>query len=306
MTKKENNKSLIISLVIVVLALIGFVVFHIVNNNEIEDYFNNKVNTLTQQKEALHAEFILVSNKVDSLKGINVDLNEKLDKTHAEISFVRAKLQRILKKEILTQKELDKARAIVKDFTKKTEALHQNITELQLINQQQTSKIQELTQSNSDLNSQNEAIQKNIEKLEKEKAEIKDIASTMHASFFKLTAIRQKKNGRISETSSHNAINYFLVEFNIDDNPLAEPGNKELYVIIKDPTNKIINENNVTFQSRTDGEKLYTDKIIIDYERGKTTPVKYTKHLPSALAGVYFIQVYQNGFKIGEAKKLLD
>ena len=62
-----------------------------------------------------------------------------------------------------------------------------------------------------------------------------------------------------------------------------------------------------TFQTREDGEKVFTNKVDINYEQGKRTPVSFDWK-PEAgkyQTGDYKIEIYQNGYKIGEGTKSL-
>jgi len=62
-----------------------------------------------------------------------------------------------------------------------------------------------------------------------------------------------------------------------------------------------------TFQSRDEGEKVFTQKVNVAYDPSKPNPVSFDWK-PEAgkyQTGIYKVEIYQNGFKIGEGTKSL-
>ncbi|MES1161319.1 MAG: hypothetical protein ABUM51_11210, partial [Bacteroidota bacterium] len=61
-----------------------------------------------------------------------------------------------------------------------------------------------------------------------------------------------------------------------------------------------------TFTSREDGDKVYTAKVPVDFEAGKSKPVQFAwKQNSEFQRGNYKIEIYHNGFKIGEGTSTL-
>jgi len=61
-----------------------------------------------------------------------------------------------------------------------------------------------------------------------------------------------------------------------------------------------------TFDTRNEGSKPYTNKVTIPYEQGKKSTVSFDwKQEGKYQLGEYKIEVYHNGFKIGEGTKTL-
>lgn len=53
--------------------------------------------------------------------------------------------------------------------------------------------------------------------------------------------------------------------------------------------------------TREEGDKEFTNKVSIDYEQGKRKNVSFDlKQTEKYKTGTYKVEVYQNGFKIGE------
>ena len=61
-----------------------------------------------------------------------------------------------------------------------------------------------------------------------------------------------------------------------------------------------------TFTTRDEGDKVYTAKVPVDFESGKTKAVQFDPKQNSKLSrGNYKIETYHNGFKIGEGTREL-
>ena len=62
-----------------------------------------------------------------------------------------------------------------------------------------------------------------------------------------------------------------------------------------------------TFTTRDEGDKVFTNKMDVNYEQGKRLPVSFDWK-PEAgkyQTGNYKVEIYQNGYKIGEGTKTL-
>jgi hypothetical protein len=62
-----------------------------------------------------------------------------------------------------------------------------------------------------------------------------------------------------------------------------------------------------TFQTREEGEKVFTNKLNVQYEQGKRMPVSFDwkPETGKYQTGDYKIEIYQNGYKIGQGTKEL-
>ena len=66
------------------------------------------------------------------------------------------------------------------------------------------------------------------------------------------------------------------------------------------PDGKSISEG-ASFNTRDQGNKSYTSKVSVNYEQGKASQVSFDwKQAAAFQMGDYKIEIYNNGFKIGE------
>ena len=94
------------------------------------------------------------------------------------------------------------------------------------------------------------------------------------------------------------------VSFDIDENRITQSGVKEIYVNIIAPDGSVIvvPEGSATFTTRDGVQKSATKKIEVEYQQGERKQVQIElAKAQSFLPGDYKIEIYNNGFKIGEA-----
>jgi hypothetical protein len=83
----------------------------------------------------------------------------------------------------------------------------------------------------------------------------------------------------------------------------------DVYVCVTGPDGKPISVEKLgsgTFTTREDGDKAFTAKVPVDLETAKQKNVEFA-FVPGQnfQQGNYTIQIYQNGFKIGEGTRML-
>ena len=127
-----------------------------------------------------------------------------------------------------------------------------------------------------------------------------DVASTLHASNIGIAALNLKNNGSAKATTSAKRADLIRISFTLDPNRIAASGNKDVYVCVTGPDGKAISEG-ASFNTREDGTRAFTSKVSVNYEQGKASQVSFDwKQAAAFQMGNYKIEIYNNGFKIGE------
>ena len=130
-----------------------------------------------------------------------------------------------------------------------------------------------------------------------------DIASTLNASNIAITPVHDRKNGKEKVTTTAKRVDKLVISFDVN-NRLAQNGQTDVYVCITGPDGKPISVpalGSGTFASRDEGDKIFTAKVPVDIEAGKTKSVQFAwKQNSTFQKGNYKIEIYHNGFKIGE------
>ncbi|MFZ9718546.1 MAG: hypothetical protein ACO3BD_04245, partial [Chitinophagaceae bacterium] len=92
-------------------------------------------------------------------------------------------------------------------------------------------------------------------------------------------------------------------------NRVNEAGKQALYIIVTDPFGQVVSDpatGSVRFTTRREGERVYTLKTEVDFTAGEVANVAAEWKPEKKFApGLYIIEIYHNGFRIGEVEKTL-
>lgn len=301
MSNETSNNGSKISIVVLVIALIGSWIYFVNTNNtktEIITNYTTEVAVLDSTKNSIQREFIAAAAKVDSLNQENTGLQGELKEKSVAIQKLKMNISAILSKKAATDKELDEAKSMITELNGKVNNLLADLGKAQEENKQLNVQNQELTTQNSTLSS-------NLNTTKKEKERLQDIGSTLHASTFTIQAIRIKGNGSERATVSAKRANFIRLAFMIDKNKITPSGTQELYICITGPDGKAIGDGG-NFNTREEGARSYANKLSVVYEQNVALPVSYDfKQSNKFSEGEYKVEVYHNGFKIGEGKTAL-
>lgn len=291
-----NGSKIIIALLTV--ALIGSWIYFSNSKTELIAQNDVKVATIDSAKNVIQAEFIAAAAKADSLTSQNTTLQGDLLAKSTEIQKLKGNISNILRKKNATDKELAEAKTLINELNGKVANLFADLGKAQEANKQ-------LTAQNSDLTNQNTTLNSNLTATTKEKERLQDIGSTLHASSFNIQALRIKDDGKERVTSNAKRANTIRLSFQIDKNKITPSGAQELYVCITAPDGKALGEGG-NFTTREDGNKAFSNKLSVQYEQNAVLPVSYDlKNASKFVEGEYKVEVYHNGFKIGEGKTTL-
>ncbi len=300
---KKDHKNLIIA--ILSIALVAVSIYAIVNNNKKGDTIAQQQAAITQttnEKAELQKSFDESLTRLDSVKSVNSGLESKLTESTSEIAKTKEQIRAILNKKNATAAELTKAKELIADLNTKIAGMEQEVVRLTKENQGLTQDKAALTQDKEKLTQDLTATQSAKEELAKKV----DIASTLNASNINLTPVNVKGNGKEKVTSTAKRVDKLVISFDVD-NRIIQSGSTDVYICVLGPDGKAITSEKsgaATFSTREEGDKAYTAKVPVDLETAKKKNIQFA-FVPeqSFQQGTYTIQIYQNGFKIGESKR---
>jgi regulator of replication initiation timing len=233
----------------------------------------------------------------NSLSGENADLKSKYDR---DIAAKKAEIRKILNDKKATAAELEKAKTMIAELNDKITNLQADVARLTGENEALTTANTTLKQEKADLETSLSTRTAEKEALEK----TVDVGSTFSASNIKVTPVDDKKSGKEKETTKAKRVDKLVVSFDVE-NRIAKSGPADMYLIVTAPDGKIISEGNNTLNTREDGDKPFTAKLPVEYEQGKRKSVQFPIQQNDFMTGDYKIEIYHNGFKIGESVKSL-
>ena len=298
LNKKKNYKNAMIGvLAAVVVSLGGYLVYDKNKSTQTIQQQDTKIATVIDEKSEVQKSFDASLARLDSMTGINTGLQSKLAERNSEIAKVKLQIRSILNKSNASAAELAKAKSLITELNGKIVNLEQDVARL--------------TQENQSLNNDKVALTADKEKLNKDLTAVTvvkqdlekkvDVASTLNASNIVITPINVKGNGKEKVSTTAKRVDKLVITFDVD-NRIAQPGLTDVYVLVIGPDGNPITTGSETFTTREDGNKTFTAKLPVDLETAKKKNVEFAFSQGNSFQkGNYTIQIYQNGFKIGES-----
>jgi hypothetical protein len=306
---KEEKKGLN-NLVIggLVAALLGTWGYFIYDKNNVKEEVQQKqtlVATVSTEKEQLQRELEDAAMRYDELKTGNAKKDSIITERDADIASKKAKIQTLLTKVNATSQDYAEARRLIVSLNNDIEGYKQQIAVLET---QKTQLIQEkvvVTEQRDRARRESDSTRLIV----KQKENLIDVGSTLHASNFNIVGINEKRGGKEKETSTAKKIDKLRVSFDLNQNLIANDGQKDLYVCITAPDGQPIAVQALgsgTFTERNGQERAYTQKVVVNYNQSQKQTVSFDwKQNSDFQKGDYRIEVYNNGFKVGETTKTL-
>jgi chromosome segregation ATPase len=232
----------------------------------------------------------------DSLQS---ELSEKLDR----IRNLKKEIDNILGKKGVSDEELGLARSKINELQKV-------ISELRQQNGSMEEEKKRLTLVMEQMNGDIGGLQESMKKLSEENKALSDkinLASIFVASEVRLSAVTVK-GSKEEETSQAKKAEKFVFSFLVQNN-VNEYTGAEVFVVITSPDGQVLqNEGweSKSFDTKNEGRKEYTLKVRFDYEKGEQKLNIYTLNTDKYQKGNYIMQIYHNGYMIGQTVKTLS
>jgi hypothetical protein len=254
-----------------------------------------QIQALDADKASLQEEFDLAVLRLDSLTNNNAYLADKVTEQQRDLEAQKAAIKKILNEKNITKTSLDQARALVSELNNKIGSLENQIAMLKQENM-------ELTQANTVLQGEKEGLEQDLSKSTAKNAALSekvDIGSTFSASSIQISSIDVKPSGKEKATTTAKRVDKLLVRFDIE-NRIAPSGPADMYLIVTDPSGKVITEEGMMFATREEGKRAYTALIPVNYEKGTRQNVEFPVRTGQYNKGTYRLEIFHNGLKIGE------
>jgi len=245
-----------------------------------------------------------LGTKLDSTQNTAGLLQSELKDKLSEIYRLRSEIASILKRNDIKKADVDLAR-------KKTIELQMLVSELQTRNSSIEEEKQQITSMLDKVNGQVKNLESANQQLDQENkilAEKVSQATAFYATEVKLAPVTVKNN-REQETSSVKKTTKLVISFAVQNN-LTDYENTDVYVVITQPDGNLLTndvwESASTIDTKNEGKKRYTRKIRFEYQKGETKRLTFSINADEYQAGTYILQLYHNGYRIGQATKVLS
>lgn len=297
--KPKSRNGLIYGILIAALA--GTWVYMLYDKNKTTDTIaqqTSQIDSISSSRDALQQEYNAANARLDDLISQNSRMDSLVKTKDKELADMKSRIQSILSNKNATQAELAQARKMIEQLKGNIEGYTQTIERLEGEKIVLTGERDYARKERDSLGVEKQNLDKKV-----------SLGSVLHASNIHLLPINVKKNGKEVETSKAKRADMMRVTFDLDENRIAETGDKELYVAIAAPDGtplavEALGSGRFTLEDGT--EKLYTAKKTVSYTQGQKLTVSMDwKQNSDFKPGDYSVEIYHNGYKIGAGKVTL-
>jgi hypothetical protein len=300
----RGNRNLLIGiLAAALLGTWGYLLYDKNKSGETLQVAQTQSDNYMTQRDSLKILYDDAEMRLDSITGANNNLQGDKSTLQKQIDANKAEIRRILNDKNATAADLKRARTMITDLNNQIATLEAEVSRL-------TGENQELTANNTQLTSEKQVLEQNLQtsSLEKEAlTQTVDVGSTFSASNIQITPVNEKKSGKEKTTASAKKVDKLVVSFDVE-NRIAKSGPADMYIMVTAPDGKVISDpslGSATLTTRDDGDKMFTTKVPVEYEQGTRKAVQFPIRQQDFQRGDYKIEIYHNGFKIGEGVRTL-
>jgi myosin heavy subunit len=295
--ENRNNTGMLIGLILmtVLAAVFGYLYYQ-------ERAITNKQET---DLEARVSELATSEIKLDSI-------SKQLDARILEVQGLGGDIAELQKMKESLEKDrvaLRKGNATLGSKIKEYETFltkkDEEIAQLREENQQLLSQNETLTQTNTDLQMSKQAVSDSLVGVVTKNAELESkvtTAAALRARNVKVYAISSKGKVREGEEVKAKRVDKVRVDFILEKNPLTLTDNKTVYMRIVDPSGATISDaatgsGEFDYNGQKQGYTISQDLVYSN--NNQDVSILYDRATPFA-KGKYVIQLYSEGFAIGE------
>ncbi len=285
--KSSNNKILIIALTVLLFALIGYTFY---NNNDHKE----ALKFLQDEKEQIIGNLTAMEEKYDIAIAQNTSLSDSLTIEKEKIVSFRDSVMSLTK---INSGKLRNYRNQLASLQATNERLLIEVDSLRLMNNLLTEEKDSInsqlimqTTYNDTLVAQNMNLAKKVE-----------IGGAINVENVNVTAMKMRTNGKYTETNKAQKTDAIKVAFRLVKNEIATPGDKQAYIVLKNPAGQVLSAKG-TFTMKDGSEAKYTDHTTVNYENADLDVVMLVERKEDKYEkGTYPIQVFVEGKLVGSA-----
>jgi hypothetical protein len=256
-----------------------------------------QIDTLLSVRIELERELASATAELEKYRGMSTSLDSLLNDANLKISDQEKLIRELIAKE--------------KNSSALNSKLQVELANLRKMKEEYFDKIDALITENKELKAQNEILQESVGGLKKEKTVLQrkvDQAKLLKAEYLKVASFKKKSNGKYIESSTAKRTNKLELCFTIMDNPVAEKGERMIYVVVKEPTGKVLaGYSKATFNDADTGEEIVaTASQKMDYNGNKQNVcLNFESDQRVLTSGTYSFSVYVDGVLLAESAYML-
>ena len=281
--KKGAPVVMIVSTIILTLGLVALVVLFYNQKSKMVEMEQ----VLTEEKDSLANELRMMMYGYDTLKTSN-------DTLSAQISRERTRIQKLLEINASNAQLIRKYKA---EISTMRDIMKSYIVQIDSLN----TRNQALTAENVEIKQQMTAVQESNVELEKTRDELTskvNVASVIQAKDIVAMALNKKRK----ETDVIKRLDKVRVCFTLRENPIAEAGNKIVYLRVVRPDQLVITPSPENLFEVQGEQLIYSANRAVDYANADIEMCIFLDNTGDFIPGTYSVELYLGGEEIGSSE----
>ena len=297
--KKNDYRTILTGgLLVALLGTWGYIIWDKNKTNQKTQELTTQITTSDSSKNEIQRELNDATMRLDMLKTTNARADSLIKTKDKDIEDLKTKVQTIINNKNATAAQLTEARGMIAQLKSNIDTYTAEIEKLQ------GEKVK-LTEEKRVVTEERDVANKNFDSARtviKQKEDVIDVGSTLQAFNFNIIGLKER-GSKEKETSTAKRVDKLRITFDLE-NRIAPSGSKDVFVCITAPDGTPVAVEALgsgKFVTRDGVEKIFTKKVQVNYNQGERQTVTIEwKQNSDFQTGNYKIEVYHNGFKIGE------
>jgi hypothetical protein len=295
--EKKSNKSAVLFIALLLFLSAGVNVYQWKNQSETVVTYDSQIDSMITVRIELERELASTSVELEKYRGMSVSLDSLLNDANRKIDAQERKIRALISSE--------------KNNKTLNAKLKAELEELRKLKGEYLDQIDQLVAENKELKEQNMILQESVGGLKKEKTDLQGKvmqASQLKVEYLKIASYKKKGSGKFVESAIAKRTNKLELCFTVMDNTIAVPGERMIYIVVKEPTGKILaGYSKATFnEAETGAELMATSSQKIDFSGSKQDVcLSYENDERILTSGTYTMSVYIDGTLVGESAYML-
>jgi len=223
--KNNNSRNILTGILIVaLLATWGYIIYDKNKTKQEKQDLTAQIVNSDSSKNELQRELNDAALRLDVLKTSNVKADSLLKTKDKDIQDLKNRVQTILNNKNATAAQLAEARRLIAELKGNIETYTAQIDSLKVQNMQLTEEKRQVTE-------ERDVVKKNYDSANqviKQKEDVIDVGSTLHASNFNIVGIKEKSGGKEKVTTTAKRVDKLRISFDIDENRITQSGPKDI------------------------------------------------------------------------------
>jgi len=283
----KKNSRLLILVIILALAVVGLLVDKFIGKQR-TDVIISQLEENNIQKQNISDELKGLYVQYEKLKTNNDSINQKLEVEKKKIEGLINEIKNARSSNNVKieqyKKEVNTLRTIMRSYIVQIDSLHTRNQLLMAENTEVKSKYKDVLIRNEDLSFERDSLAGTVGR-----------ASTLRTLNLLATGI----NVRGKETQWVDKLDKVKVCFTIDENEFAPKGKKWIYLRIAKPDKYVLNESEYDLFDFEGKQIVFSARREIEYTGDKNDICIYWKKSQDLPSGLYYVDIFADGKRIG-------